>query len=60
MKTYNYDLEIQASSEQEAEIKMKSISVLLKKLNYNEIMKLAHIVQNDPIKTALAKKALGV
>ena len=32
----------------------------VKKLKSTELAKLAHIVQNDPIKTAMAKKALGV
>ncbi len=60
MKKYNYDISIEAASEAEADAKMKALSVLAKKLNTKELLKLADIVQNDPVKTALAKKALGV
>lgn len=60
MKKYSYDISIEAASEAEADAKMKALSVLAKKLNTKELLKLADIVQNDPIKTAIAKKALGV
>lgn len=60
MPKFNYDITVEAPTENEADSKMKAASVLLAKLNTNEISKLAHIVQNDPVKTALAKKALGV
>jgi hypothetical protein len=60
MKKYSYELEIGASNEQEADIKMQSLMILASKLNAKELEKLAHIVKNDPVKTALAKKALGV
>jgi len=60
MKKYNYELTIEASTEAEADAKMSAISTLVKKLTAKELTKLAHIVQNDPIKTAMAKRALGV
>lgn len=60
MKKYNYELEIAASTEQEADTKMKALTVLASKLSAKELEKLAHVVKNDPVKTALAKKALGV
>ena len=60
MKKFNYDISIEAASEAEADAKMKALSVLAKKLNTKELVKLADIVQNDPVKTAIAKKALGV
>jgi hypothetical protein len=60
MKKFNYDISIEATSEAEADAKMKALSVLAKKLNTKELLKLADIVQNDPVKTAIAKKALGV
>lgn len=60
MKKFNYDITIEAASEAEADAKMKALSVLAKKLNTKELLKLADIVQNDPVKTAIAKKALGV
>ena len=60
MKKFNYDISIEAASEAEADAKMKALSVLAKKINTKELLKLADIVQNDPVKTAIAKKALGV
>lgn len=60
MNTYKYEVQVQATSKEEAQSKMKSICDLLKKLNEKELAKLAHIVMNDPVKTALAKRALGV
>ena len=60
MTTFNYEINIEATTEAEAESKMRAITILVKKLKTNELSRLAHIVQNDPIKTAMAKKALGV
>ncbi|MCK6650162.1 MAG: hypothetical protein U0W65_02070 [Bacteroidia bacterium] len=60
MKKYTYELEIAASNEKEADTKMEALTVLASKLSAKELEKLAHVVKNDPVKTALAKKALGV
>lgn len=60
MKKYTYELEIAAKTEQEADTKMEALLVLAAKLSDKELEKLAHIVKNDPVKLALAKKALGV
>lgn len=60
MKKFNYDLVITANSEQEADTKIQALAVLASKLSAQELDKLADIVKNDPIKTALAKRALGV
>ena len=60
MTTFNYEINIEATTEAEADTKMKAITILVKKLKSTELAKLANIVQNDPIKTAMAKKALGV
>lgn len=60
MKKYSYDLTIEAATEAEADSKMSAASTLIKKLTTKELTKLADIVKNDPVKTALAKKALGV
>lgn len=60
MSKYTYEINISASSEQEADTKMKALTVLASKLKSAELDKLADIVKNDPIKTAMAKKALGV
>ncbi|MGZ4064219.1 MAG: hypothetical protein ACXVP0_14690 [Bacteroidia bacterium] len=60
MNKYSYDLVISASNENEADTKMKALGVLARKLSAAELSKLAHIVEHDPVKTALAKRALGV
>ena len=60
MKKYSYDISIEAGSETEADTKMKALITLTSKLSAKELDKLAWIVKNDPAKTALAKKALGV
>ena len=60
MAKYSYEISIEANNEQEAIEKLKSASTLMQKLKVNEIRKLADVVKNDPIKTALAKKALGL
>lgn len=60
MSKFSYEIEISASIESEADIKMQALTVLAIKLSATELEKLAWIVKNDPIKTALAKKALGV
>jgi hypothetical protein len=60
MKTYNYRISIDAQTENEADTKMSALTILASKLNDKELEKLADIIKNDPIKTAMAKKALGV
>jgi hypothetical protein len=60
MQAFPYNLKIEAASEAEADTKMRAVSVLLKKLKANELAKLADVVENNPMKTALAKKALGL
>lgn len=51
---------IQASTEKEADEKMMALSTLASKLSSKELSKLAHVVKNDPTKTALAKQYLGL
>lgn len=58
MKT-TFEIEINASAK-DAEAKMAALMVLVAKLTTSELEKLAYIVKNDPVKTAMAKKALGV
>jgi hypothetical protein len=60
MDKFSYTLILTATDKAEAESKMKAISILAAKLKANELSKMADIVKNDPIKTALAKKALGL
>jgi hypothetical protein len=60
MGMYNFEVTIEAASEQDAVEKLKAASVLMQKLKPGEIKKLAEVVKNDPVKTAIAKKALGL
>ena len=60
MSKFSYTITIEASTEQEADKKMKALTVLASKLKTNEVEKLAHIVKNDPVKTAMAKAYLGL
>lgn len=60
MKDYNYNLKIPALLEKEATEKVAALTVLASHLTAKELTSLAHIVKTDPIKTALAKKYLGV
>lgn len=60
MPKFSYDISVEAKSEEEATDKMKALTALASKLTEKELTKLAHIVKHDPVKTALAKKYLGV
>lgn len=60
MNKYSFDITIEAPTQQDAEAKLKAASVLMQKLKANEITRLADVVKNDSVKTALAKKYLGL
>ena len=60
MKDFSYNIRIPALLEKEANEKIAALAVLATHLNAKELTKLAHIVKTDPVKTALAKKYLGV
>jgi len=60
MAKFSYDISIEASNENEANAKMTALTTLASKLNTKELEKLAHIVKNDPVKMALAKKYMGL
>jgi hypothetical protein len=60
MAKFNFDVSIEAQTQGEAEVKLASASVLMQKLKAREIAKLADVVKNDPVKTSIAKKALGL
>ncbi len=59
MEKFNYTMSIEAADKPEADTKMKALTVLASKLKAKELEKLAWVVKNDPVKTALAKQALG-
>lgn len=60
MVKYQYEISIEAKTEPEANNKMTALITLASKLSEKELTKLAHVIKHDPIKTALAKKYLGV
>ena len=60
MNKYQYDITIEAKTESEADAKMTALTILASKLSQKALTKLAHTIVNDPIKTAMAKKYLGV
>ncbi|MCS3797164.1 hypothetical protein GGD38_002523 [Chitinophagaceae bacterium OAS944] len=60
MKEHNYNIRIPAVLEKEADEKIAALAILASQLTAKELTKLAHIVKTDPVKTALAKKYLGV
>lgn len=60
MNKFSFDITIQADSAKDAEEKLRAASTLMERLQVKEIKKLAEVVKNDPAKTALAKRALGL
>jgi len=60
MKKFSFEVTIEAETQQQAEVKLMAASTLMQKLSAREIAKLADVVKNDPVKTTLAKKALGL
>lgn len=60
MAKFAYTIQIEASTEKEADTKMQALSTMASRLTARELDKLAWIIKNDPAKTAIAKKALGV
>lgn len=60
MNEYTYKITLQAKTQEEAVKKMQAITSLLDELNEKELSKLAYVVKNDPVKTKMAKLALGV
>ena len=60
MSNYTYEITIAAGNEQEALTKMNAVSTLINKLTAKELEKMASILKNDPIKTALAKKYMNL
>ncbi len=60
MKKYQYTITIEAKTESEADARMQALTILASKLSEKELSKLAHVITHDPIKTAMAKKYLGV
>jgi len=60
MNKYSFEISIEAQTQGEAETKLQSATALMQKLRAREIARLADVVKNDPVKTAIAKRALGL
>ena len=60
MNKFSYDMTFSAASQSEADQKIQALATLARKLNARELAKLADVVQHDPLKTKIAKKALGL
>lgn len=60
MEKFKYNLTLAAKNQPEAKEKAEALQKLASKLSAKELNKLAHVVMNDPVKTAMAKKYLGV
>lgn len=60
MEKFSFKINLSASSKDEATTKMKGLVTLAENLSAKELSRLADIIKNDPVKTALAKKYMGV
>ncbi len=60
MDKFSKTLTITGKEQTTVNDKIEALTVLANKLTAKELKKLAHVVANDPVKTALAKKYLGV
>ncbi len=60
MDKFNYSLTITGKDQAVVNEKGDALKVLANKLSAKELKKLAHVVANDPVKTAMAKAYLGV
>ncbi len=60
MTNFNYTFTISAKDREDAEEKLRALATLAKKLSTRELIKLAHVVEHEPHKAALAKVYLGV
>ena len=57
MSKFSYDITISASSEAEADKKMKALISILNKLSTEELLKVAQVI-NNPTQLALIKSKL--
>lgn len=60
MDKYKFEITIEAQTQKDAFDKMTAISTLASHLSSKELSKMAQIIKTDPVKTALAKKYLGL
>lgn len=60
MNKHKFTLIIEAKNDTDAEQKVKALTILASRLSPKELEQLANVVKNDPVKTALAKRYLGL
>ncbi|MCU0430713.1 MAG: hypothetical protein MUF42_12180 [Cytophagaceae bacterium] len=60
MAKFTFEVSIESPGEKDAIEKLKAATTLMQKLQVHELSRLADIVKNDPVKTNLAKRALGL
>ncbi len=60
MDKFSYTITIAAKEKADAAEKLTALMILASKLSVKELCKLAHVVKNDPLKTAMAKAYLGI
>jgi hypothetical protein len=61
MKTFKFnDVPLPATTQTEAAEKLRYALVLARSFQPHELRRLAEVVEKDPLKVALAKKALGL
>lgn len=60
MQKFSYDAVLTEKSQSDADMKMAGLMVLAAKLSAKEVHAMADVVKNDPVKTNMAKMALGL
>lgn len=60
MKSYSTQFKITAPDADRANAKFRALATLGRKLDARELAALADVVENQPLKLAMAKKALGL
>lgn len=61
MQTFKFnDVPLQATTQAEAAEKLRYALVLTRNFKPHELRRLAEVVEKDPLKVAIAKKALGL
>lgn len=56
---FSYNIKLDAATEAEALKKMTALVAIASRLHVEDLAKIAHTLQHDPIKTAIAKKYLA-
>lgn len=57
---YKFEITIQAETQKEAEEKLKCASIFIRKLKTRELKRFAEVIEKEPMKVAMAKRALGL